>query len=157
MRCRRTRGTSRRCSTAPESRTSRCITSPSTRRSPASPIPTVTPMAMAMATTADALAVHLPEAVWSAAVQILERARTATLVCHVAPDGDALGSMLALARVLRSRGTDVTCTWGDATWSVPASYAWLPDIDCVVSPTGVALHPDVMVVLDTASRDRLGV
>jgi len=110
-----------------------------------------------MATTPDVLAVDLPERLWSAAVQILERARTATLVCHVAPDGDALGSMLALARVLRSRGTAVTCTWGDESWSVPASYAWLPDIGCVVSPAQVPLGPDVMVVLDTASRDRLGV
>ena len=66
-----------------------------------------------MATKPDALAVDLPEASWSAAVQTLEGGAAATLVCHVAPDGDALGSMLALARVLRDRGCDVTCTWGD--------------------------------------------
>ena len=87
----------------------------------------------------------------------LRGAPTATLVCHVAPDGDALGSMLGLARVLRAQGTDVTCTWGDATWRVPASYAWLPDIDRVVAPTEVPAEVDVLVVLDTASRDRLGV
>ena len=114
-------------------------------------------MLTVMATTPELLAVDLPEPTWSAAVQILTDAHRATLVCHVAPDGDALGSMLALARVLRSRGTEVTCTWGDATWSVPTSYSWLPDIDSVVSPTEVAAEPDVMVVLDTASRDRLGV
>lgn len=112
---------------------------------------------MVMATKPDALAVDLPEAVWSAAVRTLEGARTATLVCHVAPDGDALGSMLALARVLRSRGTEVTCTWGDATWAVPPSYRWLPDIDTVVAPSQVSREPEVLVVLDTASRDRLGV
>ena len=94
--------------------------------------PTGTPTVMA--TTPDVLAVDLPERLWSAAVQILERARTATLVCHVAPDGDALGSMLALARVLRSRGTAVTCTWGDESWSVPASYAWLPPEHSSTSP-----------------------
>ena len=110
-----------------------------------------------MATRPESLAVDLPEASWSAAVQILEAARTATLVCHVAPDGDALGSMLALARVLRGRGTEVTCTWGDETWVVPTSYGWLPDIDQVVAPTDVPQDPDVLVVLDTASRDRLGV
>ena len=110
-----------------------------------------------MATTPDALAVDLPESSWSAAARILEGARSATLVCHVAPDGDALGSMLALARVLRSRGAEVTCTWGDEAWAVPTSYSWLPDIDCVVPPSQVARNPDVMVVLDTASRDRLGV
>ena len=112
---------------------------------------------MVMATKADFHAVDLPEELWAAAVRTLEGARTATLVCHVAPDGDALGSMLALARVLRARGTDVTCTWGDATWAVPPSYRWLPDIETVVAPTQVPPAPEVLVVLDTASRDRLGV
>ena len=103
------------------------------------------------------VAADLPEQVWSEAIDVLRAARTATLVCHVAPDGDALGSMLALARVLRAGGCDVTCTWGDEAWRVPASYAWLPDIDCVVPPTQTPADPDVVVVLDTASRDRLGV
>ena len=111
-----------------------------------------------MATTpAEAIAVHLPEQVWSDAVTTLRRARTATLVCHVAPDGDALGSMLALARMLRAQGCVVFCTWGDAAWSVPASYTWLPDIDTVVTPAEAPGDVDVVVVLDTASRDRLGV
>jgi phosphoesterase RecJ-like protein len=108
-------------------------------------------------TPPDGAAVDLPDDAWTAAVAALRGARTATLVCHVAPDGDALGSMLALARVLRAQGTDVTCTWGDATWTVPTSYRWLPDIDRVVAPTAVTPDADVMVVLDTASRDRLGV
>jgi phosphoesterase RecJ-like protein len=102
-------------------------------------------------------AVHVPEPSWDAAVEILAGAADATLVCHVAPDGDALGSMLALARVLRARGVRVTCTWGDERWAVPASYSWLPDIDTVVPPGAVPGHPEVLVVLDTASRDRLGV
>jgi bifunctional oligoribonuclease and PAP phosphatase NrnA len=106
---------------------------------------------------AETLAVDLPEEVWSEAVRVLRGAATATLVCHVAPDGDALGSMLALARVLRERGAEVTCTWGDRTWVVPTSYGWLPDIDRVVAPEQVPEQPDVVVVLDTASRDRLGV
>jgi len=106
---------------------------------------------------ADLLAADVPEDVWSQAVDMLRGAATATLVCHVAPDGDALGSMLALGRVLREQGTEVTCTWGDGTWVVPTSYEWLPDIDRVVSPDQVPSRADVMVVLDTASRDRLGV
>ena len=103
------------------------------------------------------VATDLPELVWTDAIETLRAARTATLVCHVAPDGDALGSMLALARVLRVLGCDVTCTWGDEAWRVPVSYEWLPDIDRVVAPTQTPSDPDVVVVLDTASRDRLGV
>ena len=102
-------------------------------------------------------AVRLPDANWQAAVDVLAGVRDATLVCHVAPDGDALGSMLALARVLRAAGVDVTCTWGDERWAVPSSYRWLPDIDTVVPPSAVTGDPSVLVVLDTGSRDRLGV
>ena len=102
-------------------------------------------------------AVRLPDETWQAAVEVLAAAGDATLVCHVAPDGDALGSMLALARVLRARGTAVTCTWGDERWVVPSSYRWLPDIDTVVPPSQVTGDPSVLVVLDTGSRDRLGV
>jgi phosphoesterase RecJ-like protein len=105
----------------------------------------------------DRPAVDLPETAWTLAVDVLRSARTATLVCHVAPDGDALGSMLGLARVLRAQGTRTTCTWGDANWVVPASYRWLPDIEGVVAPTEVPAETDVVVVLDTANRDRLGV
>jgi phosphoesterase RecJ-like protein len=107
--------------------------------------------------SADVLAVHLPDAEWERAVRVLSTARDATLVCHVAPDGDALGSMLALARGLRSLGVPVTCTWGDDRWTVPPSYTWLPDIETVVPPTEVDGAPSVLVVLDTGSRDRLGV
>jgi len=102
-------------------------------------------------------ATSLPESTWAAAVDLLVGAKQATLVCHVAPDGDALGSMLALARVLRRRGCEVTCTWGDASWCVPGGYTWLPDIDTVVPPADVDGDPELLVVLDTASRDRLGV
>jgi bifunctional oligoribonuclease and PAP phosphatase NrnA len=102
-------------------------------------------------------AVRLPDTTWQAAVDALAEVSDATLVCHVAPDGDALGSMLALARVLRARGVDVTCTWGDERWTVPSSYRWLPDIDSVVPPGTVTADPSVLVVLDTGSRDRLGV
>ena len=102
-------------------------------------------------------AVTLPDGDWLAAVELLRQAPDVTLVCHVAPDGDALGSMLALARALRDRGATTTCTWGDERWNVPAPYSWLPDLDTVISPRLVPSNPSLLVVLDTASRDRLGV
>ncbi|MBV9291372.1 MAG: DHH family phosphoesterase [Frankiales bacterium] len=94
---------------------------------------------------------------WDAAVRVLSSARQVTLVCHVAPDGDALGSMLALAHVLKRAGVTVTSTWGDEPWDVPAPYRWLPGIDAAVAPPDVADPLGVLVVLDTSSRDRLGV
>jgi phosphoesterase RecJ-like protein len=104
-----------------------------------------------------AAAVQLPDDRWAAAIDLLRQAPDVTLVCHVAPDGDALGSMLALSRALRAGGARTTCTWGDERWTVPAPYSWLPDLDGVLSPRDVPAAPSLMVVLDTASRDRLGV
>ena len=101
-------------------------------------------------------AVQLSDAAWAAGVDALHGVADATLVCHVAPDGDALGSMLALARTLRARGVEVTCTWGDERWKVPPSYEWLPGLDAVVPPGAVTHRPSLLVVLDTASRNRLG-
>jgi bifunctional oligoribonuclease and PAP phosphatase NrnA len=102
-------------------------------------------------------AVSIDEALWARALPIVTAARAATLVCHIAPDGDALGSMLALARVLRARGVDVTCTWGDQPFRAPSSYSWLPGIDSVTPPGDVDPVPPLLVVLDTGSVDRLGV
>ena len=102
-------------------------------------------------------AVNVPESVWTDAVTALRGARDVVLACHVAPDGDALGSMLALARVLRAAGVATTCTWGDERWAPPTSYSWLPDLDTVVRPSDAPTNPSLLVVLDTSSRDRLGV
>jgi phosphoesterase RecJ-like protein len=99
----------------------------------------------------------IDEAVWDRALRRIGDARQATLVCHVSPDGDALGSMLALAAALRSRGTEVRCTWGDEPFRVPSAYTWLPGIDTVVPPGDIDRDPALLVVLDTGSIDRLGV
>jgi phosphoesterase RecJ-like protein len=102
-------------------------------------------------------AVQVDEASWARAVSMLRAARSVVLVCHVAPDGDALGSMLALSAGLRAIGARTTCSWGDEQWRVPPSYSWLPGVETVVPPAEVEPAPDLMVVLDTGSRDRLGV
>lgn len=102
-------------------------------------------------------AVQVADSVWSEAVAAFREARDAVLACHVAPDGDALGSMLVLARALRAAGVATTCTWGDERWAPPVSYSWLPDIGDVVRPSEIPTDPSLLVVLDTSSRDRLGV
>ena len=49
----------------------------------------------------------LPEAHWDKAVGVLRDCPEAVLACHLNPDADALGSMLALAQVLHRRGCRV--------------------------------------------------
>ena len=96
---------------------------------------------------------------WSAALDALRDSDEVALLCHVGPDGDALGSMLGLGAALRARGTRVVASFGAATgeeFAVPSAYAFLPGLDLLVAPEGFPAAPPVLVTFDTGSVDRLG-
>ncbi len=97
-----------------------------------------------------------PDPQWDEAVRLLTEARQVVLACHVGPDGDALGSMLALGLALRTLGTEVICTWGEPELRVPDSLAMLPGQDLLVPPDRLPAAPALLVTLDTGSIDRLG-
>lgn len=94
---------------------------------------------------------------WSAAVDLLRRADEVDLVCHVSPDGDALGSMLALGVALRDRGARVRASWGNQPFEVPTPYRGLPGLDLLVPAAEIPAAPRLLVTFDTGSVDRLGV
>ena len=61
------------------------------------------------------------------AAEVLARAPSVALACHVNPDPDALGSMLGLAAFLHARlGTTVVCSWGNQPLAPPA---WIEPLD----------------------------
>ncbi len=91
------------------------------------------------------------------AVALLRDATDVVLVCHTSPDGDALGSLLALGQALRARGAQVVCSWGEDVLVVPDAYAYLPAQDLLVPPARVPAAPSLLVTLDSSSPDRLGV
>lgn len=73
---------------------------------------------------------------------------------HVSPDGDALGSTLALKMALEKAGKKVTVMVDD---DVPKAFGFLPQIDCFVKPDdGEVVEADLLVVLDASSLDRIG-
>ena len=73
---------------------------------------------------------------------------------HVSPDGDALGSTLALKMALEKAGKKVALMVDD---DVPKAFGFLPQIDCFVKPAdGEVLEADLLVVLDASSLDRIG-
>jgi phosphoesterase RecJ-like protein len=74
------------------------------------------------------------------------------LTTHEGPDGDAIGSSLALASFLRNIGKDVTVHYRDP---VPDLYAFLPGADTVL-PHIPDKQFDVAVVLDIGERKRAG-
>ncbi|MCW2569086.1 MAG: bifunctional oligoribonuclease/PAP phosphatase NrnA [Mycobacterium sp.] len=96
------------------------------------------------------------ESDWAGAIDLLRTHDEVTLVCHVSPDGDALGSMLALGIALRESGTKVTASWGSEPFEVPASYTSLPGLDLLVPAAEVASAPALLITFDTGSEDRLG-
>lgn len=58
--------------------------------------------------------------------QLLNGLTTIGLVCHARPDGDAIGSSVGLANILRAMGYTVHCI---APSGVPAPIAWVPGND----------------------------
>ena len=74
------------------------------------------------------------------------------LTSHEGPDGDAVGSTLALASFLRKIGKDVTVHFQD---SIPELYAFLPGCDSV-HPQIPGRPYDVAFVLDIGELRRAG-
>jgi bifunctional oligoribonuclease and PAP phosphatase NrnA len=99
------------------------------------------------------------EAEWVRAVKALDDATEICLACHIRPDGDALGSMLAVAHALRERaphGPRVVASFGDRPFEVPRILQFLPGLDLLSPPDHYPDEPEVMVTFDAASAGRLG-
>jgi len=98
------------------------------------------------------------EADWSSAVKMIDGAGQVCLACHVRPDADALGSMLAVAVALASRpgGRTVVASFGDDPFAVPGILSFLPGQSLLRSPADYPGRPEVMISFDAASIDRLG-
>lgn len=81
------------------------------------------------------------------------------LVCHVNPDGDALGSMLGFAQGLLQLGVgkglgDLQCTF-PGPLSIPEPLH-MPAMDLLVPEQEAYERPDLLVTFDAASTGRLG-
>ena len=75
------------------------------------------------------------------------------IACHVRPDGDAIGSIVGLARSLALAGKNVRVLSEDG---VPWNLAFLPFSDMVEKSVGEPLELDIAIALDTATKERLG-
>lgn len=88
--------------------------------------------------------------------QIRQTLDAATRICvasHVRPDGDAYGSIIAMALYLRSCGKDVS-VWNEE--GMTEKFAYLPQGSIVTAPPDQPQDFDVFLALDTSTRERLG-
>ncbi|WP_181696889.1 bifunctional oligoribonuclease/PAP phosphatase NrnA [Nocardia sp. GTS18] len=90
-----------------------------------------------------------------AAVALLAAARSVTVLCHVQPDADTVGSGLALALALDRRGVPVCVSFAEPA-ELPASLRTLPGGQHLVAPAQVPHEVDLLVVVDCGARSRLG-
>jgi bifunctional oligoribonuclease and PAP phosphatase NrnA len=99
------------------------------------------------------------DADWARAVKVIDGADQVCLACHIRPDADALGSMLAVMHALCSRPGRtlvVLASFGDDPFEVPAILRFLPGVGLLSPPGAYPSRPDVMLSFDAASIDRLG-
>jgi len=96
---------------------------------------------------------HLDELHRAAAA--IRAAPDVALACHVGPDGDALGSMLALHHVLLAAGVASTASFSEP-FVIANHYRELPGLDRLTKPAEYPTEPAVMVTFDCGSINRLG-
>ncbi|MGV9762333.1 DHH family phosphoesterase [Micromonospora tulbaghiae] len=91
-----------------------------------------------------------------AAVRDLPADARVLLICHVNPDGDALGSMLGFGLGLRRLGVrDLQATFPGPP-EVPEPFRWMPGVDLLVPQDDAYPAPDLVICFDAASESRLG-
>ncbi|MFH1075349.1 MAG: bifunctional oligoribonuclease/PAP phosphatase NrnA [Pseudomonadota bacterium] len=83
----------------------------------------------------------------------LKENKSFLIVTHVNPDGDALGSMLALGRVIGNMGKTV---FYYCEGPVPDKYLFLPGVDRIMQTPDEGLKTDVVVIVDSGDIERTG-
>ncbi|MFC4995001.1 DHH family phosphoesterase [Rubritalea tangerina] len=90
---------------------------------------------------------------FSEIAQALREHASFIIMSHVRPDGDAIGSQLALGHALEEMGKTVYYYNEDG---LPENLAFLPHSERITQPQGEVLDVDVAIALDCANKPRLG-
>jgi phosphoesterase RecJ-like protein len=89
---------------------------------------------------------------WEAAVDLIHRSTTILLICHVSPDGDAIGSLLGLGLGLLTLGKNPIL----ACESTPSEkFSFLPGFESIVSKVESDRF-DLVIAVDSSDISRLG-
>lgn len=89
--------------------------------------------------------------------ELIKKSKNIVIIPHVAPDGDCLGSILALKEMISQLGTTEKI---DAviTGKIPDIYTFLPGINTLKKTNDGSIYRtyDLAIALDCAAKDRLG-
>lgn len=96
------------------------------------------------------------EAQFDEVSKLIDGARTIAICAHVSPDGDAVGSCLALSELIEAKwpGKQVTNLLADDD-DVPRTYQFLPHVDRYVRVKDYAVDPDLFICVDLSQPSRL--
>jgi phosphoesterase RecJ-like protein len=85
------------------------------------------------------------------ASELIQSADRPLLICHIAPDGDAIGSLIGLGRALQQMGLEPTMACSDP---IPPRFNYIPGVETVVQDIRAAF--DLCISLDCSDLRRLG-
>ena len=85
-------------------------------------------------------------------IQQFNNSNKILVVCHANPDGDAIGSLIALGLSLEALNKKITLYCES---SIPVVYRFLPEVHRVVKKIG-GLNYDMAVILDCGDLSRVG-
>lgn len=86
------------------------------------------------------------------AIEKILESRNIFIVSHVQPDGDNIGSILALGLALKKIDKNIHIIKSD---TVPSDYLFLPNVDLIEDYSG-DIEIDLLISLDASDENRLG-
>ena len=84
---------------------------------------------------------------------LVREAESIVIISHVRPDGDAVGSQIALGASIYELGKEVILINEDGC---PSNLEFLLDSDKILRPSDSHIDADLCIALDTANHERLG-
>jgi phosphoesterase RecJ-like protein len=88
------------------------------------------------------------------AAELMRGAGSVLVVSHKNPDGDAIGTQLALGQILESHAEKVTLLASDP---LPPRYAWLPGTEKIAVATSCEERFPLVVALECGNLERTGI
>lgn len=89
-------------------------------------------------------------------LEAIKKSNKVLLHCHPYPDPDSIGSVLAMASVLKKMGKDVVAILGDSEY--PNNLLGLPNQDWLTPKNYTEINPkefDLFIILDSSSQTQI--